>query len=261
MEIRHTTRDGCLVVAFTGSIHLASVAQVQRRLLKHLAEQPAALICDPSGVTYLDPVFATVFSTVANHSASRWPTTNLLLCGAQPQVAQALRRVEGSHLVPLYVSVEEALDAALDRPSHLREEWRLAPIPTAAAGARARVRPRGPPGPRDAPARAIVRQLCRTWQLDAPDATVVDRAVLVANELVTNAVVHARTELWLQLELRADRLFIAVRDASPRLLRQLTPDPEAGGGRGLWLVEQLTQAWGVSPHPDGGKVVWCALTL
>ena len=244
MEIRHTTRDGCLVVAFTGSIHLASVTQVQRRLLKHLAEQPAALICDLSGVTYLDPVFATVFSTVANHSASRWPTTNLLLCGAQPQVAQALRRVEGSHLVPLYVSVEEAPDAALDRPSHLREEWRLAPIPTAAAVAR-----------------AIVRQLCRTWQLDAPDATVVDRAVLVANELVTNAVVHARTELWLQLELRADRLFIAVRDASPRLLRQLTPDPEAGGGRGLWLVEQLTQAWGVSPHPDGGKVVWCALTL
>ena len=244
MEIGHSTRDGCVVVSFTGSIDLANVAQVQRVLLKHLSDQPPAVIGDRAGVRYLDPVFATVFSTVANHSASRWPTTNLLLCGAQPQVAQALRRVEGSHLVPLYVSVEEALDAALDRPALVGEVWGLAPLPTAAALAR-----------------AIVRQLCRTWQLDAPDATVVDRAVLVANELVTNAVVHARTELWLQLELRADRLFIAVRDASPRLLRQLTPDPEAGGGRGLWLVEQLTQAWGVSPHPDGGKVVWCALTL
>jgi hypothetical protein len=37
--------------------------------------------------------------------------------------------------------------------------------------------------------------------------------VLVANELVTNAVVHARTDLWLQLELRGDRLFIALIDA------------------------------------------------
>lgn len=89
----------------------------------------------------------------------------------------------------------------------------------------------------------------------------VDRAELVANELVTNAVVHARTDLWLQLELRADRLFIAVRDGGPRLPRPVTPELEAEGGGGLWLVEQLTQAWGSPCHPDGGKVVWCALHL
>ena len=189
-------------------------------------------------------MFATVFSTVANHPASRWPTTNLLLCGAQPQVAQALRRVEGSHLVPLYGSVEAAVDAARARPAHLREELRLAPIPTSAAVAR-----------------VLVRELCQRWQLAAPDATVVDRAVLVANELVTNAVVHARTDMWLQLELRAGRLFISVRDRGPRLLRPVTPNLEAEGARGLWLVEQLTRAWGVRPHPDGRKIVWCALEL
>ena len=58
----------------------------------------------------------------------------------------------------------------------------------------------------------------------------------------------------------ADRL-IAVRDASPRLLRPVAPDLEADGGRGLWLVEQLARAWGVRPAPDGGKIVWCALDL
>ena len=83
----------------------------------------------------------------------------------------------------------------------------------------------------------------------------------VANELVTNAVVHAGSDLWLRLELRADRLFISVRDASPRLLRTVTPDLEAEGGRGLWLVEQLARAWGVRPAPGGGKIVWCALSL
>jgi anti-sigma regulatory factor (Ser/Thr protein kinase) len=90
----------------------------------------------------------------------------------------------------------------------------------------------------------------------------VDRAVLVASELVTNAIVHARTELRLRVELRGDLLHLAVRDGSPRLLRLVTvPDPEAEGGCGLWLVEQLARAWGVNRHPEGGKVVWCTLTL
>jgi hypothetical protein len=52
-----------------------------------------------------------------------------------------------------------------------------------------------------------------------------------------------------------------VRDASPRLLRPVDSEPEADGGRGLWLVEQLAQARGVRPHPEGGKVIWCALSL
>jgi anti-sigma regulatory factor (Ser/Thr protein kinase) len=61
----------------------------------------------------------------------------------------------------------------------------------------------------------------------------VDRAVLLAGELVTNAVVHARSELRLRLELRGDLLHLAVRDGSPRLLRLVTiPDPEARAGAG-----------------------------
>jgi hypothetical protein len=61
-------------------------------------------------------------------------------------------------------------------------------------------------------------------------------------------VVHTHTELRLRLELRGDRLHIAVRDGSPRLLHLVTaPDPEAEGGRGLWLVEQLGGGWGQPP--------------
>jgi len=74
-------------------------------------------------------------------------------------------------------------------------------------------------------------------------------------------VVHSRTEMRLRLELRGDRLHIAVRDGSPGLLRLVAPDPQAEGGRGLWLIEQLARSWGVNRHPDGGKVVWCVLSL
>ena len=136
------------------------------------------------------------------------------------------------------------MQAALARPLQLRDELRLAPSPTAPAAAR-----------------IFVREVCQSWQLVRAGQTLVERAVLVVNELVTNAVVHARTDLWLELELRADRLFISVRDSSPRLLRKVNSDLEAEGGRGLRLVEQPARAWGVRPHPDGGKVVWRALPL
>jgi hypothetical protein len=53
-----------------------------------------------------------------------------------------------------------------------------------------------------------------------------------------------------------------VRDGNPRMLRLvIVPSPEAEGGRGLWLLDQLARAWGVNRHPDGGKVVWCTLRL
>jgi anti-anti-sigma factor len=245
MEIQHSTKDGCQVVTLTGSIDQSSVPQIQRALVKELSEQPYALICDLAGVDNLDPVCAAVFVTVANHPSSRWPATSFLLCGAQPPVAEILGLLTVPHFLELYASLQDALDAAVARPPSLRDELVLAPIPTAAAAAR-----------------AFVREVLGYWQLALPDNTLVDRAVLLASELVTNAVIHARTELRLRVELRGELLHLAVRDDNPRMLRLITiPDPEAEGGRGLWLVEQLARAWGVNRHPDGGKVVWCTLRL
>ena len=244
IEIQHSTTDGCLVVALAGSIDLFSVSQIQRALLKDLAEQPYALICDLSGVDHLDPVCAAVFATVVNHPASRWPVTSVALCGAQPAVAEILNRLQAPHFLQLYRGVEEAMDVVFARPPFLRDELLLAPTLSAPAAAR-----------------AFVQRVCDYWEPALPDSTLADRAILLASELVTNAVVHARTDLRLRLELRGDWLHLAVRDASPRLLRVVASDPHAPGGRGLWLVEQLATAWGINRHPDGGKVVWCTLKL
>ena len=80
---------------------------------------------------------ARVFSTVANHPTSRWPTTSLLLCAAHPPVAEILHRLEVPHFLRLYTSVDDAVDVALARPPYLRDELRLTPTRTAAAAARA----------------------------------------------------------------------------------------------------------------------------
>jgi anti-anti-sigma factor len=244
MEIQRSTRDGCVIIGFTGSIDLFSASQVQRTLLKEFNEQSQALICDLSGVDHLDPICATVFATVVNHPASRWPTTGFALCGAQPQVAELLGRLQVPDFLPVHASIDHALDAVSVRPPYLREELLLAPTLSAPAAAR-----------------AFVRDTCVAWQVAQPEEPHLDLAMLLANELVSNAVVHARTDLRLRLGLRRDLLHIAVRDHSSRLPRVAAPDPEAQAGRGLWLVEQLALGWGVHPHPDGGKVVWCTLPL
>jgi anti-sigma regulatory factor (Ser/Thr protein kinase) len=89
----------------------------------------------------------------------------------------------------------------------------------------------------------------------------VDRAMLVASELVTNAVVHTKGPLRLRLELVAGLLRLAVADQSPRLLGLAADpgDPDAEGGRGLLVVDQLASSWGVHHPPEDGKVIWCVL--
>ncbi|MFC8240189.1 SpoIIE family protein phosphatase [Streptomyces chartreusis] len=77
---------------------------------------------------------------------------------------------------------------------------------------------------------------------------------LIASELVTNAIRHATGPVQLRL-LRDRALICEVSDGSgtsPRLRRAQSTDE---GGRGLFLVAQLTERWGTRYTPDG-KVIW-----
>lgn len=56
MHIEHSARDDCIVVRLVGHLDLAAAPKVQRALLKYLAEQPDAVICDLAGVATIDPV-------------------------------------------------------------------------------------------------------------------------------------------------------------------------------------------------------------
>ncbi|MEU9454475.1 SpoIIE family protein phosphatase [Streptomyces sp. NPDC048277] len=96
---------------------------------------------------------------------------------------------------------------------------------------------------------AAVRQLA-AWGLDDLAFT----TELVVSELVTNAVRHATGPLQLRL-LRDRALICEVSDSSstsPRLRHARTEDE---GGRGLFLVAQLTERWGTRYTTDG-KIIW-----
>jgi anti-sigma regulatory factor (Ser/Thr protein kinase) len=81
------------------------------------------------------------------------------------------------------------------------------------------------------------------------------RALLLASELVTNAVRHGGDSSRVTLSCDSDEVRVAVADTNTALPRVLAPDPEHQGGLGMWLIEHLADEWGVDPGPDG-KVVW-----
>ena len=89
-------------------------------------------------------------------------------------------------------------------------------------------------------------------------------AALVVSELLSNAIRHAAPLTGAQVRvtwsLDHDALRIAVSDAGDGPLPQVTePAPGAPGGRGLGIVESLSDRWGVL-REDGMTTVWAQLT-
>ncbi|MFC9949776.1 ATP-binding protein, partial [Streptomyces prasinus] len=125
-------------------------------------------------------------------------------------------------------------------------------------------------------ARALVRAALAEWTEQVLPGTehlttrAGDDAVLIASELVTNAVVHAGTEVRLSCRLEADTgaLVIEVADRHPtRSPRDGEPDAPPGEGpespeygRGLRLVAALSEAWGITYRPGAHtKSVWARI--
>lgn len=100
-------------------------------------------------------------------------------------------------------------------------------------------------------ARRIVRETLGAW--GAPN---VDTAMLVAHELVANAVLHGRAPVILQVRRRGAAVRIEVADGSDRPPHVQHYGEQAITGRGLAMVEALGVSWGWQVA-DEGKVVWC----
>src|SRR3954454_11935426 len=99
-------------------------------------------------------------------------------------------------------------------------------------------------------ARRFVLGALAEWGLDG----LRDTAALLTSELVTNSVLHARTEVEVAVTRLDDGVSIAVSDGSRRApVRRMQYD-EATTGRGVALLEQLSGAWDVTHHADDKTV-------
>ncbi len=87
---------------------------------------------------------------------------------------------------------------------------------------------------------------------------VLDIALLLATELVTNAVLHGRSEIALEVESGDGQLRASVRDLNSRPPVLQDRDDDALDGRGLAIIDALASSWGVEPS-ESGKSVWFVL--
>jgi anti-sigma regulatory factor (Ser/Thr protein kinase) len=114
-----------------------------------------------------------------------------------------------------------------------------------------------------AEARRFVRDTLQTWFVSGAAIAghgLVDDAVLLTSELVTNAVVHAGTPVEVTCRLTGGGVEVVVSDGHPA---RLVPEPpesehipaERTSGRGLLLPAALASAWGVT-YGRSAKAVW-----
>jgi anti-sigma regulatory factor (Ser/Thr protein kinase) len=110
------------------------------------------------------------------------------------------------------------------------------------------------PGDRSgaAQARHFVRDTLGEWGIDGD---VLDDCQLLVSELVTNSILHARSEALVSLERSPESLRVSVCDASSAPPEPRVCGPDDVAGRGLLLVERLARRWGVVAD-GGGKCVW-----
>jgi histidine kinase-like protein len=224
------------VLRISGTLDALTGDALQQAVRHSLAVLPTRLLLDVGRLQIGDPRGLTALSSVVCQTAD-FPSVPIVLCGADSATATAIAAAPDCSGLVYATDCDAALEQARDEPELPRLRVRLRPVPDAC-----RV------------ARQLVTHACDTWHRSdlAPTAT------LIATELVANVVRHARTTMEFTFGLRDGGVSMTVRDGSRRLPKPGEPGVRSAGGRGLRLVREMTEAWGVLPVSDG-KVVWTRL--
>jgi anti-sigma regulatory factor (Ser/Thr protein kinase) len=119
----------------------------------------------------------------------------------------------------------------------------------------------GPTAQSGRTARRFTRNTLKEWGL----VSLADDAEAIVGEFVANAVSHAARAagpgqtLGLRLLRRTGEVMCAVLDPSDKAPVLRVPERTEEAGRGLQMVDALSDVWGWSPVTGRGKAVWAIL--
>ncbi|MCY7365566.1 MAG: ATP-binding protein [Frankiaceae bacterium] len=228
MLVRSDLADGVLVLTVEGPLLDADVATLCVSVSRALTEPVRGVVLDLGAVDEVNDVARCALQELA-HLSSGWPRAALVVASGPtgldldggvvlPDRAQALAHVDDRQERPRAVM---SLDAGLASAAQ---------------------------------ARAAVAACSDRLGLDELS----DDVVLVVSEMVTNAVRHAVPPVRLEIEAGEDAVVVAVCDGSPQSPVAREADLDAEGGRGMLLVDLLSDDHGVRAQPPG-KAVWAML--
>lgn len=98
-----------------------------------------------------------------------------------------------------------------------------------------------------------------TRALDDARSDVLEAVELMVSELATNCVRHANTAFELNVVLRRGEIRIEVTDLGGGTPAMRSPGPDDPTGRGLQIVNMLSETWGVEHRASAGNTVWFTL--
>jgi len=237
VELVRRDADAC-VLAVSGELPQRSAGLITAALSKSLADTGRVLV-DVSRLRLAWPPAVQVFPSVLSGMGG-WPGVRLVLFGADARLARLLAALRVTSKVPVAPNEATARRLLERRPRVVARHIDLEQARSS------------PPRARD-----YVRAACLDWHLDEMRHD----AVIVASELVENAVLHAGTACRLVLRYNARGLTVAVRDHRPGGLPP--PRPVDSGTlrlHGLFLVAAVSREWGVTSTKDG-KIVWAFLPV
>jgi hypothetical protein len=238
-EVQVRWRRGVPVLAVHGLLNLSGATAILTAVEEQTHAGARSVVCD---LTELDGVsderLLTVFAA-AQRRLGPWPEHALHLAGASPAVHHLLTRLAIDRFLSLYDTVDAALRIAQSEWGATYRELSLIPdehSPALARGCLATLPPVG----------------STPWR---------DEAAVVVSELATNAVRHSRAAFTFALARRPTQLLIGVTDPSRQEPIMRPVHPGAFGGRGMQLVDALSDSWGVRLIHEGGKTVWARMSL
>ena len=232
-EVMQHQERGVAVFRVAGELDLAGAAGLMARAVRVSRAGVGSIVCDLGGME--DPSSShllTVFPAIQRRIGT-WPRRAVCLAGASPAVAARLTRLGVDRFLSVHATLDVALVEADQHAQAVHRGVQLAPLLSSPGRAR----------------------LCADALIGFAPPEVKDRIRIVVSELTTNAVQHVHGPFTVGLALSPAGLLVAVTDSSRQepILRPV--HAPAVGGRGVQLVDALSQSWGVRLVHRRGKTV------
>lgn len=224
------------LIELQGVLRLDTVSQLRDAVWKVMAEQPDAIVLDLAELHDTDELCTSVFPALGRAVAGG-VDGELILAAPGVGVQRAMRRS-----APLFVRMFGTLSQAMEEAARAPHRQVTRQLPADLSAARS--------------ARHLIADVCARWQL----AHLRETAMVIANELATNAVEHGHAPVELCVTVRRAVLRIEVSDASDVMPDRFRTSRHGVRHYGLQLVEALADRWGAVPAV-GGKTVWADLVL
>jgi hypothetical protein len=228
-----------IVLTPRGVLDSSTYRSLRDSIIKAALEEPEAVIVDASDLR-VPAESAWVVFTSARWHVGIWPEVPIMLVCQHLAGRSAVSRNGITRYVPVYPTLQKAVDAVACAPSPpLRRRARAALSADVSSLGRA-------------------RELATEWLTAWSKMDLIPVTKVVVTTLIENVLQHTESSPGFRLEFDGSAVTVAVEDAShvPAGLRE-SPTPNQNPS-GLRLLSALCRAWGNSPTPSG-KTVWAVI--